>query len=117
MSKSVLTSTERLVCLIFPPSPGRLNFARVGEQLFGACDDKTGFFDPWTSDYSKHWRFHVAFEVPDHKLDECIEFLKTKGIKVSPKTRWDSFHDVPHSTSIYFPDPAGNIIELWAPKR
>jgi len=100
-----------------PASPGRLNFARVGEQLYGVCDDKTGFFDPWTGDYSKDWRFHVAFKVPDEKLDECIEFLKAKGIRVSPKTRWDNFHDVPHSTSIYFPDPAGNIIELWAPKR
>jgi len=100
-----------------PTSPGRLNFARVGEQLYGVCDDKTGFFDPWTDGYSKDWRFHVAFEVLDEKLDECVEFLKANGIKVSPKTQWDNFHDVPHSTSVYFPDPAGNIIELWAPKR
>jgi catechol 2,3-dioxygenase-like lactoylglutathione lyase family enzyme len=101
----------------FPTSPGRLNFAHVGDQLYGVCDEKTGFFDPWTNSYSKDWRFHVAFEVPDEKLDECVEFLKAKGIKVSPKTQWDNFHDVPHSTSIYLPDPAGNIIELWAPKR
>jgi len=100
-----------------PSSPGRLNFAHVGEQLYGICDEKTGFFDPWTGGYSKDRRFHVAFEVPDEKLDECIEFLKSKGIQVSPKTQWDNFHDVPHSTSIYFPDPAGNIIELWAPER
>jgi len=99
-----------------PASPGRLNFARVGEQLYGVCDGKIGFFDPWTGGYSKDWRFHVAFEVLADKLDECIEFLKAKGIRVSPKTTWDNFHGVPHSTSIYFPDPAGNMIELWAPK-
>jgi catechol 2,3-dioxygenase-like lactoylglutathione lyase family enzyme len=100
-----------------PTAPGRLNFARVGEQLYGVCDEKTGFFDPWTGGYSKDWRLHVAFEVPGDKLDECIEFLKAKEIKVSPKTQWDNFHGVPHSTSVYFPDPAGNILELWAPKR
>jgi len=108
---------RRIGMLDLPTSLGRLNFARVGEQLYGVCDDKTGFLDPWTGGYSKEWRLRIAFEVPDEKLDECIEFLKAKGIEVSPKTRWDNFHDVPHSTSIYFPDPAGNIIELWAPKR
>jgi len=103
--------------LDLPTSPSRLNFVHVGEQLYGVCDEKTGFFDPWTNSYSKDWRFHVAFEVPDEKLDECIEFLKAKGIKVSQKTQWDNFHDAPHSTSVYFPDPAGHIVELWAPKR
>ena|SRR5437660_7585690 len=99
-----------------PASPGRLNFASVGEQLYGVCDEKIGFFDAWTGGYLKDWRFHVAFEVPDDKLDECIEFLKAKGIKASPKIQWDNlFHGARHSSSIYFPDPAGNIIELWAP--
>lgn len=107
---------RRIGMLDLPAIPGRLNFAHVGEQLYGVCDDKTGFFDAWTGGYSKDWRLHIAFEVPDEKLDECIEFLKDKGIKVSPKSRWEKFHDVPHSTSVYFLDPAGNIIELWAPK-
>ncbi|SRR3989441_5895788 len=100
-----------------PASPGRLNFAGVGEQLYGVCDGKIGFFDPWSGGYSQDWRFHVAFEIPSDKLDESIEFLKAKGISVSPKTEWENFHGVSHSTSIYFPDPAGNIIELWAPRR
>ena len=108
---------RRIGMVDLPASPGRLNFARVGEQLYGVCDEKTGFLNPWTGGHSKDWRFHIAFEVPDGKLDECIEFLKAKGIKVSPRIQWDNFHDVPHSTSIYFPDPTGNIIELRAPKR
>jgi len=29
-----------------PASPGRLNFARVGEQLYGVCDGKIGFLTP-----------------------------------------------------------------------
>jgi catechol 2,3-dioxygenase-like lactoylglutathione lyase family enzyme len=108
---------RKIGMLDLPTNPGRLNFTRVGEQLYGIGDGKIGFFDSWTGGYSKDWGFHVAFEVPDEKLDECIEFLKAKGIRMSPKTEWDNFHDVPHSTSVYFPDPAGNIIELWAPKR
>src|SRR5712691_6450902 len=82
---------RRIGMVDLPASPGRLNFARVGEQLYGVCDEKTGFLDPWTGGYSKDWRFHIAFEVPNEKLDECIEFLKAKGVKVSPKTRWDNF--------------------------
>ena len=108
---------RRIGMLDLPAIPSRLNFAHVGEQLYGVCDDKTGFFDPWTGGYSRDWRLHVAFEVPSDKLDESIEFLKDRGIKVSPKSQWENFHDVPHSTSVYFLDPAGNIIELWAPKR
>jgi catechol 2,3-dioxygenase-like lactoylglutathione lyase family enzyme len=70
----------RRICMLdLAAGPGRLNFARVGEQLYGVCDDKTGFFDPWTGSYSKDWRLHIAFEVPDDKLDECIEFLKAEG--------------------------------------
>ena len=115
--KECLDFYRSIGMLDLPASPRRLNFAHVGEQLYGICDDNTGFLDPWTDRYSKEWKFHIAFEVPDEKLDECIEFLKTKGIKVSPKTQWENFHDVAYSTSSYFPDPAGNIIELWAPKR
>ncbi len=114
--KECIDFYRRIGMVDLPPSPGRLNFAKVGEQLYGVCDEKIGFFDPWTGGYSKDWRLHVAFEVPSDKLDECIEFLKAKGIKVSPKNEWDNFHGVIHSTSIYFPDPAGNMIELWAPK-
>jgi len=100
-----------------PINPGRLNFAGVGEQLYGVCDEKIGFFDAWTGGYSKDWRFHIAFEVPVEMLDECIEFLKAKGVKVSPRIEWDTFHGVAHSASVYFLDPAENIIELWAPRR
>ncbi len=49
----------------------------------------------------------VAFLASNVK--ECIDFYR--------KTQWDDFHNVSHSTSIYFRDPAGNIIELWAPRH
>ena len=100
-----------------PVKPSRLHFAEVGEQLYGVCDEKVGFFDAWTGGYSKDWRFHVAFEVPLDKMDECIDFLTTEGVKVSPRIEWDTaFHGVAQSSSVYFLDPAENIIELWAPR-
>jgi catechol-2,3-dioxygenase len=60
---------------------------------------------------------HVAFEVPNDKLDERITFLSAKGIKTSPKNKFSGWHGAPKSTSVYFTDPAGKIIELWAPDK
>jgi catechol 2,3-dioxygenase-like lactoylglutathione lyase family enzyme len=65
--KECIDFYRRIGMLDLPASPGRLNFAHVGEQLYGVCDDKTGFFDPWTGSYSKDWRLHIAFEAPDEK--------------------------------------------------
>ena len=116
--KECIDFYKKIGMVDLPATPGRLNFARVGEQLYGVCDEKIGFFDAWTGGYSKDWRFHVAFEVPLDKIDECIGFLKTKGVKVSPRIEWETtFHGAAQSSSVYFLDPAENIIELWAPKR
>ncbi len=95
--------------------PSRLNFANVGEQLFGVCDEKEGFIDGHGGFVKS--KLHVAFEIPPEKLDESVSFLESQGINVSPKTHAKDFHEVAQSTSVYFPDPAGNIIELWAPRR
>ena len=102
--------------LRFPPGLERLNFANVGEQLFGVCEEKQGFFDGKGGFVGA--KLHVAFEVPKDKLDECISFLRAKGVETSPKNEWqDDFHGVRRSASVYFKDPAGNIIELWAPSK
>jgi catechol 2,3-dioxygenase-like lactoylglutathione lyase family enzyme len=95
-------------------NPQRINFANIGEQLFGLADEKRGFLDGYGS-YRKA-PFHVAFEVPSGKLDECVAFLNAKGIKTSPKNEFSDWHGTTKSTSIYFTDPAGNIMELWAPE-
>lgn len=100
--------------LEFPPQVERLGFAAVGEQLFGVCDVKQGFIDGKGGFVRS--RLHLAFEVPYDKLDKCIEFLRTKGVETSPKNEFLGWHGTAHSTSVYFTDPAGNIIELWAPQ-
>jgi catechol-2,3-dioxygenase len=99
----------------FPLQPKRINFANVGEQLFGFCDQSQGFIDGYGG-YTKAL-LHVAFEVLNDKLDECIAFLSAKGIKTSPKNEFSGWHGASKSTSVYFTDPAGNIIELWAPEK
>ena len=98
-----------------PSEPRRINFANVGEQLFGFCDEAQGFIDGHGG-YTKAL-FHVAFEVPSDTLDECIAFLNAKGIKTSPKNQFLDWHGAAKSTSVYFTDPAGNIMELWAPEK
>jgi len=99
----------------FPVPLTRLNFANVGEQLFGFCDETQGFTDGHGG-YTKAL-LHVAFEIPSDSLDECIAFLNSKGIKTSPKKQFLNWHATEKSTSVYFADPAGNILELWAPER
>ncbi len=98
-----------------PLNPQRINFANIGEQLFGFADEKRGFLDGYGG-YTKAL-FHVAFEVPSDKLDECVAFLNDKGIKTSPKNEFSDWHGTTKSTSVYFTDPAGNIMELWAPQK
>jgi catechol-2,3-dioxygenase len=97
-----------------PSDLQRLNFADVGEQLFGFCDERIGFIDGYGG-YTKA-RIYVAFEVPDSTLDGCVDFLSARGISTSPKNEFVNWHGAARSTSIYFTDPGGNIIELWAPK-
>jgi len=98
-----------------PSDPKRINFANVGEQLFGFCDADPGFIDG-CGGYTKAL-IPVAFEVPFESLDECIAFLNAKGIKTSPKNEFSGWHGTTKSTSVYFSDPAGNIMELWAPEK
>lgn len=99
-----------------PVNTTKIQFAEVGEQLFGFAHEKRGFFDG-KGGFIKA-RFHVAFEVPFEQLDECIKFLAANGTKPSPKVENSTgWHGAERSRSVYFKDPAGNIIELWAPKE
>lgn len=96
-----------------PVDPMKIQFANVGEQLFGFADEKRGFIDGYGGFVKT--LVHVAFEVPGHKLDECITFLNSKGVKTSPKIEATDWHGARSSWSVYFADPMGHIIELWAP--
>ena len=49
-----------------PINPGRLNFAEVGEQLYGVCDEKVGFLTPGLvntrriGDFTLPSKFHLT---------------------------------------------------------
>lgn len=95
--------------------PQRLNFANVGEQLFGFCDQKIGFIDG-NEGYTKA-PLHIAFQIPYESLDECVSFLNSKGIETSRKNDGINWHGATRSISVYFSDPAGSILELWTPSE
>lgn len=109
----------RKIGLEYPARPNKkhVHFADVGEQYFGFAHEDRGFMSGY-GDAKVKIPLHIAFEVPLDQMDESITFLKHKGIKCSPKIE-DSkgWHGSKRSWSVYFSDPAGNIVELWAPEK
>lgn len=108
----------RKLGLEYPKKPSKryIHFADVGKQFFGFAHEERGFYDG----HGKYIKvpLHVAFEVPGDRLDECRRFLVSLGIKCSPKIEASrGWHGAEASASIYFMDPAGNIMELWGPRR
>lgn len=100
----------------FSPDPDRkmIHFANVGEQYFGFADEERGFFSGYDDENIKV-PLHIAFEVADNSLNECITFLTSKGVKCSPKIKNSrDWHGAKQPYSVYFRDPHGNIMELWA---
>ena len=52
---------------------------------------------------------HVAFEIEDTEYDNAKQLLSKKNIQVEKMVTWSNELK---SRSIYFRDPAGNLIEL-----
>ncbi len=103
----------------FPSNPdlNTIHFANVGEQYFGFAAEERGFFSGYEEERIKV-PLHIAFEIPLEKIDDCIGYLTSKGIKCSPKIENTAgWHGAKRAYSTYFLDPQGNIMELWAPER
>jgi|GEM_PF-58345 len=70
------------------------------------------------SSSDEHPYYHFAFNISENKIAEAVEWLGRKGIEISPvngrtvirSESWDS-------DSVYFIDPAGNIVEFIARHR
>ncbi|WP_308639360.1 VOC family protein [Paenibacillus silvisoli] len=60
--------------------------------------------------------YHAAFDVPANKIDEAIQWLRAKGVALTllPNQTYSTYFGSWDATSIYFDDPAGNIIEFIA---
>ncbi|GLX68046.1 VOC family protein [Paenibacillus glycanilyticus] len=60
--------------------------------------------------------YHFAFDIPENKIDESITWLNSLGISVNllPNNFYKWYSSTWNATSIYFDDPAGNIVEFIA---
>jgi catechol 2,3-dioxygenase-like lactoylglutathione lyase family enzyme len=53
---------------------------------------------------------HFALEIEQQNYDNAKQMLKEKNIKVENEVTWDK-----GTNSIYFRDPAGNLVEIITP--
>jgi catechol 2,3-dioxygenase-like lactoylglutathione lyase family enzyme len=68
--------------------------------------------------------YHIAMNIPKNKLPEAKKWLLQKGCQLLPTTTIENagihadgdtvFFDAVNAESIYFNDPAGNLVELIA---
>jgi catechol 2,3-dioxygenase-like lactoylglutathione lyase family enzyme len=88
-----------------------VNFGQVGEQYVGyALEDQVRGLRPVTAG-----KIHLAFEVEWDDLDRAKAELDARGIEnKGPVTFPHPFHGPPGSRGLYFEDPDGNQLELWA---
>ena len=60
--------------------------------------------------YTPPSSIHFAMEIKTNDYSEWKELLATKNIKIEKEVSWKS-----RSRSLYFRDPAGNLVELITP--
>ncbi|GIP37876.1 hypothetical protein J31TS4_11560 [Paenibacillus sp. J31TS4] len=60
--------------------------------------------------------YHFAFDIPENKMDESIDWLNSLGVMLNllPDQSNKVYSKTWNVTSIYFYDPAGNIVEFIA---
>jgi catechol-2,3-dioxygenase len=88
-----------------------VNVAEVGEQLVGfAAEEQVHGFRPLSAG-----KLHLAFEIEWEDFDRAVEELDRRGVATrGPITFPFAFHGPAGSRAIYFEDPDGNQLELWA---
>ena len=60
--------------------------------------------------------YHFAFNIPENKIEESLQWLKKKNIAISPNGQGGEIFDFRNwnAHSVYWRDPAGNILEFIA---
>jgi catechol-2,3-dioxygenase len=53
---------------------------------------------------------HFAMEIEEQQYQPCKELLARNGIVIEKEVKWNS-----NTKSLYFRDPAGNLVELITP--
>jgi catechol-2,3-dioxygenase len=55
-------------------------------------------------------RIHFAMEIEEQEYEPCKEILARNGISIEKEVKWNS-----KTKSVYFRDPASNLVELITP--
>jgi len=60
--------------------------------------------------------YHFAFDISSNKIQESMEWLESRGIELNklPESTFKIYSPTWNATSIFFYDPAGNIVEFIA---
>ncbi len=60
--------------------------------------------------------YHFAFDIPENKIEESITWLNSVGVTLNlfPDNSYQIYSTTWNATSIYFGDPAGNVVEIIA---
>jgi catechol 2,3-dioxygenase-like lactoylglutathione lyase family enzyme len=86
-------------------------FFRCGETVLLVFDpERTRVPDAGVPTHGAMGEGHIAFVVDDSELDQWRTRLMEKGVAIEAEVAWPS-----GGRSIYFRDPAGNVVEFAPP--
>lgn len=93
---------------------GKLIFLKAGKSMLLVFDplrtsinnDKLPTHGTMTPPSS----IHFAMEIEEQEYQACKELLARNGIVIEKEVKWNS-----NTKSLYFRDPAGNLVELITP--
>ncbi|WP_134682808.1 VOC family protein [Brevibacillus migulae] len=69
----------------------------------------------WQAPAGSEPTYHIAFRIPENKCEEALEWLKQRAKVLANEEDGELVHFTHwNAHSIYFHDPAGNIVELIA---
>lgn len=60
--------------------------------------------------------YHFVIDIPENKIEESITWLNSVGVTLNllPDNSYQVYSKTQNATSIYFYDPAGNVVEFIA---
>ena len=84
---------------------------RCGETVLLLFDpERTRIPDAGVPTHGAHGEGHIAFVVVDSELDSWRARLTERGVAIEAEVDWPE-----GGRSLYFRDPAGNVVELAPP--
>lgn len=103
--------TQALGLEFISGEPGRSVFLRAGQSVLLIFNPEATRSHPKFPPHgaSAPSEIHLAFEIPDGEYEAAKEMLLQSEVKIERELTWGS------ARSIYFRDPANNLVELITP--